>query len=164
MIYFSRERKANVGFKWARKVLHSASSEDKDRKQVNNWILVRIADALFYSPNATSPPVHAELMCHFLAQWDMAWQRAPPYLQEGSHSWDDYDSLLFFNQRVSFADTEPMLIHVRMIFSNMFMFIHIRMDMGNGRHILPEWAKWRRNENNKKERNDNKEVGGWRES
>lgn len=131
----------------------------RQRQGTGNWILVRTADALFWFPSTASPSVYAGFIS---VSGTMAWQRAPLSLPEGSHSRDDCDPLFFFSQRVSCGHTEAMFIHVRMTFFN--MFIRVRMDMEKGRHVLPKWAKWRSNENNEKERNDNKEGGGWRES
>lgn len=133
----------------------------RQRRGTGNWILVRTADALFRFPRTASPPVYAGLISVCLSG-AMVWQRAPPSLPEESHSRNDCDPLYFFSERLSCGHTEAMFIHVRMTFFD--MFIHIRMDMEKDRHILPKRAKWRSNENNEKERNDNKEGGSWRES
>jgi len=55
-----------------------------------------------------------------------------------------------FSQRVSFAHSEA-------------IFIHVKMNMEKGRHILLKWARGRRSVNSRKERKDDNEKGCWTE-
>lgn len=124
------ERKENVGFIWGRKFLYSASSEDKDMKQVaKSWWGLLMPCSGF--PVLLPQYMQDSSVSAFLGSETWHGREHHHPCQRGATAEITVTPFFFSHQRVSFADTEAILIHMRMIFPNMFIHIGSAWEMAD---------------------------------